>query len=587
MRKITPQGPIWQGFHPACRQAFRQTGRFALGATLALALAPTALVPTALAQEKTPEKQALALPHIERGKAGAMLVVDGAPFLMLGAQANNSSNYPAPLKQVWPTVDAMGANTLEIPVAWEQIEPREGQFDFSWVDHLLGEARQHGKRLVLLWFATWKNTAPAYAPEWVKLNPARFPHMRTAKGDVHYALSPLGTETLRADARAFAALMRHLRAVDPQNTVIMVQVENEVGSYGSVRDFSPAAQKLFDGAAPAALLRRYGKPAGQSWARAFGSDADEYFQAWHVASYIDTVARAGKAEKNLPMYTNAALASAFGRQAASTYSSGGPVHHVIDIYKLAAPALDLVAPDIYNPDEKAVAAYLNFYARPDNPLMVPEIGNATAYARYFWDALDKGAIGFSPFGMDQTGYFNYPLGARALDGSINGFARLYHLFAPMQSVWAKAMAQGQVRAASEPVDPAAKHSRTLQLGRYKATLGFGQQAFGFDPPVGNPAPSGGAAIAQLGPDEFLVTGFDTRVTFALADPAPGESLLLLRAEEGHYAPDGQGGQRWVFDRVWNGDQIDYGFNFTGLPQVLRLRYARIKGNAVIAVGAEH
>ncbi|WP_179562936.1 DUF5597 domain-containing protein [Sphingomonas sp. R3G8C] len=563
-------------FHHACRRALPLAVATALAAGLA---APC----PAIAQGKT----AAPLPHIERTKSGAMLVVDGAPFLMLGAQANNSSNYPAPLKQVWPTIDAMSANTLEIPVAWEQIEPREGQFDFSWVDHLLGEARQHNKRLVLLWFATWKNTAPAYAPEWVKLNPVRFPHMLTSKGEVHYAMSPLGTETLKADTRAFAALMRHLRQADPQNTVIMVQVENEVGSYGNVRDFSPQAQKLFDGPAPTTLLKHYGKPAGQSWAKAFGSDADEYFQAWYVASYINTVALAGKAEKALPMYANAALASAFGRQAATTYSSGGPVHHVIDIYKLAAPALDLVAPDIYNHDEKAVAAYLGFYGRPDNPLMVPEIGNSTEYARFFWDALGKGTIGFSPFGMDQTGYFNYPLGARALDGSLNGFARIYRLFAPMQSVWAKAGAQGLVRAAGEPIDPAAKHTRELTLGRYKATLGFGQHQFGFDPPAGNTQPTGGAALAQLGPDEFLITGFDTRVTLALADPAPGESLLLLRAEEGHYEPDGEGGQRWVFDRVWNGDQIDYGFNFSGLPQVLRVRYARIKGNAVIPVGADH
>lgn len=526
--------------------------------------------------------QDTALPHLVTQDGHHALIVDGQPFLMLGAQANNSSNYPEPLKKVWPVIEQMDANTLEIPVAWEQIEPQEGRFDFSWLDTLLPQARAHGKRLVLLWFATWKNTAPAYAPEWVKLNPARFPHMITEKGTVHYAMSALGENTLAADKRAFVALMHYLKEHDPQNTVIMVQVENEVGSYGNVRDFSPQAQKMIAGPAPEPLLRKFGKPKGTPWRTAFGTDADEYFQAWNVASYINTIAAAGKAEKNLPMYVNAALPSPFGRQPANTYSSGGPVHFVMDVYKAAAPSIDLLAPDIYNRDEKAVVAYLDLYGRRDNALMVPEIGNDTDYARHFWDALGHGAIGFSPFGMDETGYFNYPLGARALDGSLDAFARIYKLFSPMQDVWAKAALNGKVWGVSEPVDPAAKHSREIAMGPFKATVGFGQHQFGFDPPQGNPKPVGGAAIAQLGPQEFLITGYDARVTIALAKPAEGESLVTLRVEEGHYDHG-----NWVFERVWNGDQIDYGYNLTKIPQVLRVRYATVKAGATIAVGAHH
>ncbi|HSG34595.1 MAG TPA: beta-galactosidase, partial [Sphingomonadaceae bacterium] len=108
------------------------------------------------------------LPHFEQGRERPVLIVDGKPFVALGVQANNSSNYPAMLETVWPTMERLGANTLLIPVAWEQVEPVEGQFDFSWVDALLAGAREHGKRLVPLWYGAYKNTAPSYAPAWVK-----------------------------------------------------------------------------------------------------------------------------------------------------------------------------------------------------------------------------------------------------------------------------------------------------------------------------------------------------------------------------------------------------------------------------------
>ena len=109
---------------------------------------------------------------------------------MLGAQVNNSSNYPAMLPNVWQVVDPLHANTVEIPVAWEQVEPVEGRFDFSFVDALLPEARQHNVRLVLLWFGAFKNTSPSYAPEWVKGDTKRFPRMITKEGKTHYVLSP-------------------------------------------------------------------------------------------------------------------------------------------------------------------------------------------------------------------------------------------------------------------------------------------------------------------------------------------------------------------------------------------------------------
>jgi beta-galactosidase GanA len=193
-----------------------------------LVLAAVAGAATALAADPV-------LPRIEHREGRHALLVDGQPFLMLGAQANNSSNYPALLPQVWPMLDRLHANTLEIPVAWEQVEPVEGRFDFSWLDALIPQARERGKRLVLLWFGTWKNTGPNYAPAWVKTNGERFPRMRTRDGKTHYVLSPHHRATLEADKRAFVAMMKRLAAIDRDHRVILVQPENEVGSYGQPR----------------------------------------------------------------------------------------------------------------------------------------------------------------------------------------------------------------------------------------------------------------------------------------------------------------------------------------------------------------
>jgi beta-galactosidase GanA len=511
------------------------------------------------------------IPEVVTKEGRSALMVDGAPFLVLGAQVNNSSNWPSMLPKVWPAVKRLQANTVSVPIAWEQIEPIEGKFDFSFLDTLLTEAREHNVRLVLLWFATWKNNGPNYAPEWVKLDNARFPRLIDAKGKVLNSMSPHGAATLAADKRAFAALMRHLREADAARTVILVQVQNEPGTYGSARDFSAEGTKLFRGAVPAALVKARGAKAG-TWSGVFGNDADEYFHAWSVAHYIGEVAAAGKKEYPLPLYVNCALRDPFHPGPAGAYASGGPTDNMISIYRVAAPAIDIVAPDIYMKESPKVYRVIELY-KAGGPLLVPEIGNDPVFARYFYDVLGAQAVGIVPFGMDATGYSNYPLGAKSVDAGIDAYARPFHLLAPIAREWARLSYTGKVWGASEPDD---RSSRKLDLGRWQVTLAFNEWQFGMkewfpnvkDQPDWSGSPSGGALLAQLGPDEFLLTGQHVRVNFAPAAERKANGLIFASVEEGTFV-DG----KWVRSRIWNGDQTDYGLNLTDEPAVLRVRLA--------------
>ena len=513
------------------------------------------------------------------------LLVDGKPFLILGAQAHNSSNYPAALGPVWAAANDLKANTVLMPVAWEQVEPEEGKFDFSFVDTLVKQAREQKKRLVLLWFATWKNTSAQYTPEWVKLDPKRFPANMDREGKPNYSLSPFGAETLKADKRAFVALMGHLKKIDSTDrTVLMVQVENEVGTYGLVRDFAPAAQAAFEQPVPAAVLARQ-KPVGAAkhatsgtWREVYGDYADEYFHAWAIARYIGEIAAAGRAVYDLPMYVNDALRNPLEQPPKpwnKNFASGGPHWDVIDIYKAAAPAIDIISPDVYNAESEQVNANLRLFQRPDNALWIPEIGTKPAYGRYLYAMLGRGAIGVSPFGIDYFDYSNHPLGATATDKTIvEPFERVYRMFAPIQRLWAQWAFEGRTRGIAEADDrkpqqldfPGWTAKLTYRLGR------FGEASWGGEfakPAPGTEEPNGGAAFAQIGPDEFIVIGHRVRVRM---EPAAGTNGMMLRAEEGHFDDKG----RWVMQRVWNGDQVDYGLNLPSEPVMLKVKMGRPK-----------
>ena len=517
-----------------------------------------------------PTQAVAQVPHFARGEANTALIVDGEPFLALAVQANNSSNYPAMLDTVWPVMDRLQANTLLMPVAWEQVEPVEGQFDLSFLDILVEEARAHDKRLVLLWYGAFKNTAPAYAPAWVKRDGARFPRMRAPDGTAHYALSPHGEETLAADARAFAQMMRRLAEIDRRHTVIMVQVENETGSYGLARDHADAPARLFAQPIPQELADGMGI-ARQPWSEAFGPRAEQFFMSWYMARYVETVARAGLAQWELPVLVNAALGNAFTDENGDVGPSGGPNWNALPIWRIAAPNVDAYGPDIYNRDPEAVAAFLDRYAANGAPLLVPEIGNAAEYARFVWPVLGRGGVMFSPFGMDASGYSNYPLGAKTLDdATLEAFAAPYRLLAPAARDWARIAMDNSTWGTARGADGADQSQR---MGRWTIGVQYARWQFGeddwtwieSDPHPLADAPTGGALVAQLGADTFLVTGRNARLRFSLADPAPGEQAQVIEVQEGTF----ENGE-WTMRRRWNGDQVDYGLNFGSQPVWLRV-----------------
>jgi hypothetical protein len=344
----------------------------------------------------------------------------------------------------------------------------------------------------------------------------------------------------------------------------MVQVENEINAYGSARDYSPVATKLFDGQVPAEFATAMHANRG-SWTEAFGAEAENTFQTWSIARYVEQVAKAGKAEYALPLYLNHSLSNPLAPPREGRLPWDKMTERVLDIWKATAPHIDLVAPDIYMSQYAQYEKVLDAYGRKDNALFVPETGNAEPFARFFFSALGHGAIGWSPFGLDLTRYSNWPLGAMNVDEKlIDLFALNYEIAGPMSRELASLEFDGRVKAIAE--DPA-KHSEEITFGTWTATVAYGFKQFDRRREApGNPEPVGRALVAQLGPDEFLVTGVAARVDFRPTGMSSGKHREFVTVEEGAYV-DG----KWKLQRIWNGDQTDYGLNFTTIPQVLRVK----------------
>jgi beta-galactosidase GanA len=484
------------------------------------------------------------------------------------------------MAKYWPKLKAMNLNTVLAPVSWELIEPREGAYDFSSVDGLLADARAQDMHLVLLWFGAWKNSMSTYAPGWVKRDQVRFPRAKSANGASVEILSAFSDSVRDADAKAYAALLAHLKAVDGgKNTVLMVQVENEIGMLPVARDWGEGARKAYAQPVPDALLRRlsdggdkiepelralwkaHGARTSGTWAEVFGAEdaGAEVFTAWHYARYAEAVTAAGKAAYPLPMYVNAALNRA--GKAPGEYPSGGPLPHLLDVWKVAAPSLDFLAPDIYFPNFSDLAGR---FRRPDNALFIPEANNVTAPevpANAFYAIGKLDAFGFSPFQVEN-----------ADEASAKAVAESYALLRQLTPAILAAQGLGKMSGFRPRVleDGTVLDQPVSQtLGGYRFNVAFTDP---WTPKAEQTIAAHGGMIIQVGPEEYLFAGRGLVVTFA--GEGDGRPIAGIdSAVEGVFDPQGH----WVPGRTLNGDQTHQGRHIRLPPdqfQIQRVKFYR-------------
>lgn len=522
-------------------------------------------------------------PYLRPTKKSAQLVVNGEPFLMLAAELHNSSLSNAEyMDTVWPEAQKANINTLLGSVTWEMIEPEEGKFDFRELDKVLQGARRYDMHIVLLWFGSFKNALSTYAPDWVKRDVKRFPRVHTLQAGgqlrTEELVSPFNHRAWEADAKAFSALMKHLKEVDSEHsTVLMVQVENETGLLGDSRDRSKVANDLFNQPVPADVLQHLQRKfklmhpkfqarfpdinsceiGAATWKDAFPGDgfaAEEMFMANAYSKYNGFVAAAGKKEYDIPLYCNVwlnfddpsamdlSLLSATdlpvvvgGGGKPGIYPSGGPCPHTMDLWKYNAPALDFIGPDLYFHDyEQVCKDYTDKY----QPLFIPEQQREEPHARRVWLAIGTYlGIGCSPFGIDT------------LTAEQNPFTRHYGLMKKMSKHILEAQANRPEDimgffyddfVANKPESPWVR-----SFGDFELTV---ERAFVF----GKPGPGCGIIIHQ-GNGKFLLMGWGFQVVFKSTNPKSTFTGILYSEEK---IVDEDGNMRT--SRIMNGDETRSG-----------------------------
>ncbi len=559
-----------------------------------LTLILTVLLASCTGSKAPDTQEELPLPHLEKRGDVTQLIVEGKPYLALGCELTNSAaSSRAFMAEHWPTLKAAGVNTVLAVISWEQIEPEEGKYDFTVVDEIIEDARANDLKLMLLWFGSWKNGITSYIPKWVKNDTARFPLAKTKDGKSLSILSTFNQASWEADAKAYGATMKHIAEIDRhEQTVLMMQVENEVGLHGYTRDYHPNAVKAFNSAVPQQLIdyltankgkllpetlaawEKGGCKTTGTWEEVFGEGdyTDEIFMAWHYASYMEAIAAAGKAAYPIPAFVNAWIVQPEDKHPGN-YPSGGPQAQNHDIWRAAAPSIDILSPDIYLPDFPNILA---MYSRAGNPVFIPESrAGQTGAANAAFAIGRMGAIGYSPFGFDRNA------GAEENES----FRQFYHKVASAADIILDAQAKGTITATWLKGSNPEVLQEEIVVGNYKIVfdiISSGRRNGGAPQLTGGtvaPDAVGYAVVIKESDNSFLVLGSNVRVSFKAAD---GKGFVgLAKTVEGEFV-DG----KWVAGRWLNGDEVqlrydllyavDEGYSGQGLnfstpnPQFIRV-----------------
>lgn len=484
--------------------------------------------------------------------SATQLYVDGKPFVILGGELGNSSaSSPADIARIFPKLQRMNLNTVLVPVYWDMVEPVEGDFDFSLIDTTLEEARRCGLKVVFLWFGAWKNSMSCYAPSWFKSDYKKYPRAYTSEGKPLEIASAFSENVYQADSRAFKAWLSHLADVDKDGTVLMVQIENEIGMLEDARDYSAAAQREYDKGVPSQLIafleknkkslhpqllerwRDNGMKRTGSWREVFGDDiySDEYFMAWNYAAYVERLAREARDILGRPLYVNAAMNSR-GRKPGE-YPSAGPLAHLKDIWHAAAPTVDILSPDLY---DKGFTDWVAQYHTSDNPLFIPEIrrfdGNA---AQAYYIIGEHDAIGISPFSIEN--------GSDSPQSTpVRGYAALRDLMPLLVKYQGKGVMNG-FYFDNDSTERILRHDGLKITANHYFTLPWDPRATD-----GSEWMPVGGVIIRVAPDEYIIAGTGIVVKFENETESSvkrnlGEDGFLNAGSDRNAAPSWGGGMR--------------------------------------------